>query len=490
MRKTIFIIGLSLIIGLTIQVNEAMALYSPRLSQQVAIIRQHVQESQAQNGSQSILEEIEQFKAYDRAKKAAFEETGIAGEARVAQSLIFDTTLNFLIQNPFDSLFMVFNFNGVNQEFISTCLRDEIWNLETLRDLVGSEMVKAYMLRDTFHGALLMEDYQYLTTHLDLLRRYGSDPSAIIQAGIPATGEQVEVTSTKYFFGSNDADNYYRSNFSLIANEPGCPDNEFEEAFKEVINSAKTLSVLGSGQGVEWGDIWKIAQANARIRAREWIRANQITLTVGGENGGRVESLVKGGGWDKFVGSVKTQLQIARNMVGPVTPLWNLTKWSATQAAEGVGLVDECVFYYKPDTIAGGLVESGGVFRNCNDEQKQQFIKCQDDEEEAIAEGIRCDRFRNTEEYISVTDKLNRQLDLELEHDQTVEDLENAFIYSISLDSVGEQNLYQVDQIMWDINMHIKRGYEKVHKEAGPGIPTLTTKVGSLGDKQCANKGG
>lgn len=478
-RKQI-IVSLALVIGLTVQAESVLALYSPRLSQQVAIIRQHVQESQAQNGTESILEEIEQIKAYDRAKDAAFEETGISGNARVAQNLVFDTTFGFLIQNPFDALYMVFNYNGINNEFISTCLRDEIWSLEALRDLVGSEMVKAYMLRDTFHGALLVEDYHYLTIHLDLLRKYGSDPTAEFRATTPTTGETKDITSTKYFFGSNDTTNYYENNFSLLASVPGCPDSEFEEAFKEVANSAKTLAVLSSGKGVEWGDIWKMAQANARIRAREWIQANQISLTVGGEEGGRVESLVKGGGWDKFVGNFKTQLQIAKNMVGPVTPFFNSANYepppSTSTAKTGVGAI--CRFYYHEEE----------VFRDCSEDQIEEFEKCEDEKEKAIEEGIRCDRFRNAEESISIADKLNRQLALQQENEQITEEVENAFIYSISLDSVAEQNIYAMDQILWDMNKNIQRGYEAVDKEAGEGIPTLFREIEKLAARQCANK--
>lgn len=462
---------MAILIGLTIQAESAHALYSPKLSKQVSIIRQHVQSSQAQNGTESILEEIEQIKAYDRARREEYKETGIAGGAKVAQELIYNT-LN--IFKAFDSLAMVFNYNVDNNEFISTCLRDEIWGLETLRDLVGAEMVKAYMLRDTYHGALLVEDYKYLTTHLDLLRRYGSKNDAFLVTDT-TTKEPVAVTSTEFFFGDG-AINYYKNNFSLISNEPGCPESEFEEVFKEVVSSAKTLSVLSSGKGVEWGNIWEMAEANARIRAREWIRANQLSLTIGGEEGGRVESLVKGGGWDKFVGNVKTQLNIAKNMVGPVTPLFELSKWVVIKTIEGVGIVDECVFYYKEDD----------VFNNCNKKQKQDYIKCQDDIEIAMDEGIRCDRFINTKQSLSVTDKLNKQIASILENKHTKEEVETAFIYSITMDSVAEQNLKQINQIMWDMNMQIKRGYEAVDKQAGEGIPTLFREIEDFADKQCA----
>lgn len=472
-------------IGLTVQSNSVFALYSPRLSLQVATIRRHVQSSQAQNGTQTIIEEIEQIKAYDKAKREALEETGISGDAKMAQALVLENTLGLLLRYPFESIMMVFNFNAYNGKFISTCLRDDIWSIEALRDLVGSEMVKAYMLRDTYHGKLLQDDYMYLITNLHLLREYGSDPNADIQA-TDQYGEPKIIKSTHYFFGGSDAvsektTNYYNNTYGFISNEGGCPEGEFQEAFKEVVNSAKTLATLSSGKGVEWGSssIWQMAKANARIRAREWIMANQISLTIGGEEGGRVESLVKGGGWDKFTGSFKTQLEIIKNMVGPVTPLFDKRLYqpppSTSTAKTGMGA--DCVYYYHEDN----------VFRDCSENQIEEYEKCQDNEEAAENENIRCDRFRDPKEYTSITNYLAKQQALQRKNAQTKEEVETAFVYKVTMDSVAEQNIYLIDQVMWDMNMHIQRGYGD---EGGPddtSIPTLTGEIEVLSDKQCPN---
>lgn len=467
-------------IGLVVQASNVNAIYSPRLSQQISIIRQHIQDSQAQNGGQTILEEIEQIKAYDQARRQAFEETGISGDARVAQEYIFNTTNDFLLQHPLDSILMIFNYNGYNEEWISNCLRDDIWALELVRDMVGAEMVKAYMLRDTFHGNLLFEDYKWIISHLDLLRKYGSDPTAQFEA-TNAFGDQVTVTSNKYFFGNDNARNYYENVFNLTSNPTGCPEGEFQEAFREVANSAQTLATLSSGQGVEWGDIWEMAEANARIRAREWIRANQITLTIGGEEGGRVDSLVKGGGWDRFVGNVKTQLRIAKNMVGPVTPWFDKSIYEPPQSTStaNVGVGESvCLFYWHEDEI----------FRDCSESQIEQYEKCKDDEQAAIDEGIRCDRFRTRGEFISAGDQAQRQLALIEDNKAAKKEVETAFIYSINLNSVAENSIYEIDQALWDMNQNIKRGYEAVDKEAGEGIPTLYNEIATLAANQCPNK--
>lgn len=479
--KRMIIIGLTILTGLILQTNSAYAIYSPRLSKQASIIREHLRGSQAQNGTQSILEEIEQIKAYDKAKRAAFEETGISGSVRVAQQLIFDTTLEFVIQNPFDSLYMVFNLNAPNNEWISTCLRDDIWSLETLRDMVGSEMVKAYLLRDTYHGALLMEDYKYLVSNLDLLRKYGSNPNAKIQA-TDVNLQSKEITSNKYFFGNEGANaNYYTNILGWISDETGCPESEFQEAFREVVNSSKTLATLSSGAGAEWGSIWGMAQANARIRAKQWIQANQLSLTLGGEAGGRPISLVKGGGWDKFVGDVKTQWEVMKDLVGPVTPLFDWSLYSAPFSAStsNTTVGSECVYYYQKEN----------EFRDCDDTQKGQFERCEENKEQAEdTENIRCDRFLNPRETISIANKLNRQVALQRENAAAMDDAQNAFTYSITIDSVAEQNIYFIQAALWDMNMNIKRGYEGVNKAAGDGIPTLTREIEALSDRQCANK--
>lgn len=479
-KKHPLIIGIAIMIGLIVQAGSVQAIYSPRLSQKLSVIRQHIQESQAQNGSQTILQEIEQIQAYDDARRQAFEETGISGEARVAQEYVFNTTYDFLIQHPLDSIMMIFNYNGFNNEWISTCLRDEIWSLETVRDLVGSEMVKAYMLRDTFHGQLLQEDYAYLITQLDLLRKYGSDPTAIIHAS-DASGSPVDITSSKYFFGSDSAEDYYNNSYGIISNSGSCPEDEFQSAFREVVNSAKTLGTLSAGKGVEWGSIWEMAKANARIRARQWIRANQIQLTIGGEEGGQVQSLVNGGGWDKFVGNVKSQLQVAKNMVGPVTPIFDSSLYepppSTATAKKGVG-ESVCRFYYHEDN----------KFKDCTEDQIAQYEKCQDDEQAATDEGIRCDRFASAEEYISMGDKAQKQLALIQDNAEAKKEVETAFIYSINLSSVAENNIYLMDEALWDMNQNIKRGYEGVDKDAGAGIPTLYKEIAALSANQCANK--
>ena len=487
-----FIIGLLVLIGISFQTVEAKAIYSPNIARGVSIIKQHVEESQAQHGDGSILTAIENIKAYDKAKREEVDETGIYGEAGIAQQMIADTNFNFLRDAPLDGILMAFNIEGSTFTHISNCLRDDIWALESLRDLVAQEMIKAYLNRDAYHGGMLKNDYVYLNDQIRLLRKYGADPLALVPAKIPAgeenEGDFSKITSHEYFFGDmpigsggegDPALNYYSTAGVFSSSDAtGCPDGEFEAVAQEIKNATQTFLTLGSGQNVEWGNIWQMAKANARIRARQWIQANQITLTLGGENGARHDSLVKGGGWDRFVGSMKTQLQILKGMVGLVTPLWDSSKFSAKRSAGYVEQAGKCVFY---DTETD-------IFRNCSEDQYEQWQRCEDDLEAAKAEGIRCDRFRNTEEAITYGEKAARQVALQEENKQAKEDVELAFTYYVGLESVAEQTIYDMDGILWDMNMIIKSGYEGVDQGTGEGIPSLVREMKAFSERQCSNK--
>ena len=299
------IIGAIVAVGIFIQIPGANALYSPNVSRQVAVIQGHILSAQSKNGTGDLLEVINSIKAYNRNKRENGEETGISGEARIAQAMILENTYDQAIQDPAESLLMIFNFNAYNKEFISNCLRDEIWNLELVRDVVGQEMVKAYMLYDPIHGKLLEEDYLYLINEIKRLKKYGSKPNAMINT-LNTEGRPVQISSNKYYFGMEADDessiNLYTRKY-FHSDDTGCPDGEFEQVFEQVANQWKVVETLSSGQGSlwsadgdAWGNIWAMAEANAKVRAKQWIQANQISLTLAGEDGAQLQSLVNGGG--------------------------------------------------------------------------------------------------------------------------------------------------------------------------------------------------
>lgn len=431
------------------------------------------------NGTETIQESVESLIAYNKAKKERGLETGISGDARVAQELMFKTTFQNLIQFPYDSLFMVFNFNMWNGEFISNCLRDEIWGLESLRDLVGQEMVKAYLMRDIIHGSLLKEDYAYLVAQLDLLRKHGSNPYALMKAE-NKDGDSVELTSSEYFFGTHANEtnglNYYSQAY-FQSDKTGCPDGEFEQVFQNVANAAKSVGQMSFNpkNAIEWGSIKQMAQANARSRARQWIQANQITLTLGGEEGGRTNSIVKGRGWDGFVGNLKTQWQAMKTLVGPVTPFFSREFYRPRNPTVDAATA-KCAFYDIEDEF----------YRDCEEGQIEQWRACKKNKEEAEEQGILCVRYRTIDEAISFSNKLNEQVKQVRQHEQILAEVQSAFVYSINLDSVSEQTIYEIDAILYIMNGTIERGYEGKGVGAGAGLPSLIEEVKVLSKRHCA----
>ncbi len=474
--KKHLIIGLTLLLSVGFHASSVHALYSPNISREVSKIKEHVLSAQAQNGDGDLLEIVSTIKTNNELKRQNNQAEGLSGSARVAQQMIIDQTYKSVIERPYDSLSMVFNLNGYNGQFISNCLRDEIWNLEALRDVVGQEMIKSYLLYDRQHGDLLKEDYLYLVSELDLLRKYGADPTAIIRG---ATGE--EMTSTEYFFNiktdSEDKEtvNMYTRKY-FHSDLTGCPDGEFEQVFEQVARSWKTFSVLATGRGnsAAWGDIWEMAQANAKVRARQWIQANQFSLTIGGTGGGDLQSLVNSHGWDKFVGNMKTQVEIAKQIVGPVTPLFDIKFYRPDELAEQS---KGCAVYYAED----------GFFRNCNESQLDHFYECKNNEEAAIASGINCSRFVDLNESRSLADYVSGELNAEAENEEALEEVTSAMVYAITLDSVNEQSLIGLHESLVEMNNMIQQGYEEP-KEGGESIPSMVREMKWLAARQCANR--
>ncbi len=480
--KKSFIIGITLLLGLTLHTESVYALYSPTISNRVSLIARNIQSARTQNGAGSLLSATDSLKENDRERRAQGQVTGIPGNAKAAQSEVFEDNYNFVISHPFDALFMVFNINLVNNEIISNCLRDDIWTLEVMRDIVSQEMIKAYMMFDTYHGDLLSKDYKYLVKTIDLLRKYGSNPGAYINV-IDGQGNQRSVTSNEYFFGtpgSSETINYYVYTFEVNIDGPdqsSCPEGDFEGAFEQVLRSWEVFkAMLGRFGGETWdfNNIWEVAKIRARQRARQWIQANQVSLTIGGENGARPQSLVKGGGLDRFVGSVKTQIRILKDMIGPVTPFFDWDNYTS-----GRGDIEEgCVVYDASDD----------EFYDCSSSDLEEYDRCKDDEDEAELAGIACDRFKDKNEVESIVTKLNNQVAAYQERGEVLEEAETAFIYNLNLNNVGEQNIYAVDQELFFLNRVIERGYEGVDRDAGPGLPSLERQLSIIYNRQCANK--
>lgn len=277
------IAGLLITIGLIVQVAPAHAIYSSRISSKVNEISRHIRTARSTHGTGTLYSIVDQVTSVDENRRQAGEATGISADAAKAQETVLENVLTEIFVNPLDSFFMAFNVIISSGTLISSCLRDDIWILEEMRDLTVQEMMKAYMSFDPINGDILFDDYEYLLTHIRLLKSKGAN-AAIGNKIKLSDGSDMSVN--KYLFGSNDAENMYEL---LFNSDKGCQSGEFDQAFAQVDRSFQTLLTLGSSSGVDWGNLESMAKARARRKAAEYISKNQITAAIGGREGGETK---------------------------------------------------------------------------------------------------------------------------------------------------------------------------------------------------------
>lgn len=561
------IIGVTLCLGLIVQTANVHAIYSPTISKRVSVIKQHINTARQHNGTGTITAAIESVKAQDDKRAKEGKARALPAEAALVIPKILGYMFVDLIKAPLDPIYMIFNIIPSTGAVVSTCLRNDIWILEDLRDVVAQEMIKAYLMMDSNNGDLLSNDYDYLRNHIKILKESGHRP----EINIRMTNGTIK-SSSEYFFGVPSAVNYYsikfptetevESTFSIdectklcqvekcnqtcktkctttddkgssfiekVTNAcetiecnttckeedcqgvdsqcverctaaskitlGGCPESDFVEAFKEVGESIKNLKTLSSGSGSDWGSILVMAQAQARRRAEEWIKTNQITFTLGGKEGGNAQSLVKGDNWKVFVGQFNTQMKILKNMIGPLTPLFS---WSIYSKGSEKG--DEASYgcmYYHADI---------GVFRACTVEQLKDYLICRErkkypeaEETEEIEvcgkkipkekeEAIDCNKFRNPYVLTTPVETVeNHQEEME-EHQKTITTTKRVLKYNTNLNSVSEQSLIEMDAILWEINKEIGRSFEADGDEAGKSLPYIYSNLSTFIKKHCGGK--
>lgn len=541
-----------LIIGLTVQTSFVYAIYSPTIAQRAGAIRQNILSAQAQNGTGSLQAARQHLEEEDRAARAEGRETGFPAKAGVALGKVLGYMFWETIQAPLDPIFMIFEIIPSTGEYVSTCLRNDIWMLQDLRDIVAQEMVKSYLMADEYHGDLLTADYDYLTDNIRILKEYGSHPEkriavTVLENDIPTIQY---MTSGQYLFGTNASINPYsfdlfqkevsgdepscKDNCETACNKKydckeenecknaceeiaaedekidlsqckevcegtcqsekdctdeckssctmsstikwaGCPEGEFLPAFNEVWESMKNLSTIGTWKAADWGSIWEMAKARARRRADEWIKANQITLTIGGEIGGNPQSLIKGDGLNRFLGSFNTELQILKNMVGPVVPLFT---WSIYKKGEGGEISPGCMYWYPEE----------GVYRACTVNQLLDYKDCRKDRAKAIENNIPCDNYKNPTVTRAALDIVKEQQEKVEKHRQTLERAETAFVYNLELSSVNESNIEAIEKILSGINAEILRSIETQKSSDDAGLPTLYNQVGTFAKRHCGGQ--
>ena len=266
--------GIALIlILLTTQANPANAFYSPTLNNEVSLVKQHLQTSKTKNGNGTL------DQAYDKAKNNANE-----GFSNLFATSLKEIITKSLKDSFLDGLSLIFGrWIGTNV-WISNCLRDDIWELQALQEQVLDEVFRSSILSNLADANILWKDYTKLNGFYYILRS--------------------EFKNGAMWFPKTK--NYYID----------CPYGEFTKAWQDIKRALESFTALGKGtiELGSFGSMAKRAEKRAVKRAQEWIKANQITLTIGGSQGANPRDITTKAGLAGLAADIKTQMQYAKSM--------------------------------------------------------------------------------------------------------------------------------------------------------------------------------
>jgi hypothetical protein len=552
------IIGLLILTGLILRMEAVYAIYSPAISKRVSVIKQDVMSARQQNGVGTIMSMVAKIKDQDKKAREEGRATGVPLDARRSFGLIMAGVL----KDIGDSIFMPFNLlpsSGFKP--ITNCLRNDIWEMENLKEAVFREMVKAYLILDQYHGKRLEDHYKYLDAEIARLKKYG----------MYGTEEEVTpgISASEYFFGMNMPVTPYGMKLPPAKMEPeisektcmdnceadcakkydrnaceankcrdkegackkgcekvimgqeeckercdevidackdfcgyeedscydrcerkcegppaiewqGCPEGDFLPAINEVINSFQNLkTAFNPKKMIEWGSILEMAETRGKRKGEEWIKKNQITVTIGGREGGTVQSLMRAGGTKRLAGQVITQLTALKHMIGPLTPLFSFEAMRTGSMDDAIVSMGEGCAYYYPET---------NTFRACTPAQIIENARCKEAEQEAKYDGIECGRYRNFKEVRQYAAKIMAYRKEAEEREQEIERAETVFKYHSQLNTITENNIDEIRSQLKHINTVIIFGYEGFGKEGGTGLPTLYSQMSSFDKKHCGGK--
>ncbi|MBU1018126.1 hypothetical protein KKA33_03820 [Patescibacteria group bacterium] len=311
------------------QAPAANAIFSPVISSGVSTMKAHVQEARRQNGTGSFLNALEKASKASQELKAQGKASGLPGTFYLYMNLVKELIFNSLGGAFLDGFSMLVNYWAESGEFITNCLRDDIWELEALQEEILNELIKSTLLMDIANADILWADYNMLEAWL----RGG-------QVTIKINGEEKTFTTTGIKGSPENGRSGYRDTSLLF---PGggqnyyveCPYGEFMEAWHDLKLSFDQLTATFGGDTLsDWGSLLEMAKKRAKSRANKWIAANQITLTLGGEKGGSPESLLNGPGIDGFAADVSTQWEFVEaygKMIGDATWVELADKWDRAE---------------------------------------------------------------------------------------------------------------------------------------------------------------
>ncbi len=392
-------------------INSVSAFYSPLASQTARSAKDHIKESRRVNGKGDLAIVVDNLLKKDSENRKLNKTVAIKTEAAEALTKVASHILEELFLAPLDSITMIFNYILSENSYISMCLRDDIWMLESLKDMTAKEGIKAYMLGDSTNGNILFDDYDKLRLIIRLLKKYGNRPhEKNIETGIDEEliVKEKDKTIKELFYFSNDAD-YYYTDASYDGKEVGCP-GEFMPAIKEIVNAYDGLSTTITTGGEGWGDLAATAKRRGEKKAAAWIEKNQIKVSIKGEKGGNPmsvsakdikQSIIKNGNKNlaKITGVQKSNLETAKSLIGIPAKSFTWDKWrSKIETEKGIDLTsnidttsnefwirvdslfEKNTFWEKSCAIDNAdikkLKEEGGNMSKCTEEQLEAYMEC------------------------------------------------------------------------------------------------------------------
>lgn len=208
-------------------------------------------------------------------------------------------TITEALLNSFsDGLSLIFGWWIDENENITNCLRDDVWEIKALQEQILNELLKAALLSDSTNTVILWEDYQLLE------RRIQGGEMVKQRTKINVEGLKKEYHKTSIWF-PEEGRNYYVS----------CPYGDFTMAFdklkQSLDNFANTFRSDEHALGT-FASMKKAAKKRAIKKAEQWIQANQITYTLGG-GGHSSRSLVNGPGMKGLEADIETELGFIQN---------------------------------------------------------------------------------------------------------------------------------------------------------------------------------
>jgi hypothetical protein len=301
----------------------------------------------------------------------------------------------------------------IKKKSISNCLRDDIWELQALKEQVLNELMKTSIMSDYARSSQLWSDYQML--------------DKIITGEWYANGEVSESINLK-----KDADNdiWFPDSQNFYVD---CPYGDFTQAWEDINRALKAFEAIGQGS-IElgsFGSLAKVAEQRAIKRAQQWIKANQITLTIGGPEGSSPRSLRDGPGLAGLAADFKTEMSYVKNYGELVfTNTWKVA----------VGLKDMTVG-------AGKLLVNTLNIRDYSTAYKKAY------------------------------DAKNL----------SVKQMETAIKFNLSLNNVAENSLVAIDSVLFETNKLI---IDKFSKERGvnQNLQTFCEQVNKFVKQHCKNK--